>query len=56
MSCLSFADDFVRLAETRPALLGLIDVVYNYSKCWCFEANIKKSAVVVFSKLGNFLG
>ena len=47
MSCLSLADDFVRLAETRPALLRLIDVVYDYSKCWCFEANVKKSAVII---------
>ena len=49
-----FADDFVGLAETEPALQDLVDVVYNYSKCWRFEPNIKKSAVVIFSKLGNF--
>ena len=56
MCGLLFADDFVGLAETGTALQSLIDVVYNYSKHWCFEANVKKSAVVIFSKLGNFLG
>ena len=50
-----FADDFVALAETGPALRSLIDVVYNYSKHWRFEANVKKSAIVIFSKPGNFL-
>ena len=49
------ADDLVGLAETGPALQNLIDVVYNYSKCWHSEANVK-SVVVIFSKLENFLG
>ena len=56
MSGLLFADDLVGLAETRTTLQSLIDVVYNYSKCWHFEANVKKSALVILSKLGNLLG
>ena len=56
MSGLLFADDFVGLAESGPVLQNLIDIVYDYSKCWRFEANIKKCAVVVFSKLGNHSG
>ena len=42
MSSLVFAYDFVGLAETGAALQSLIDVVYNYSKHWHFEANVKK--------------
>ena len=53
---LLFTDDFGGLPETGPALQNLIDVVHNYSKCWRFETNIKKSAVVIFSQLGNYGG
>ena len=42
MSGLLFADDYVGLAETRRALQSLIDIVYNYSKRWRFEAILKK--------------
>ena len=35
-----FADDFVGIAETGRALQSLIDIVYNYSKHWRFEANV----------------
>ena len=41
ISGLLFADDFVGLAETRPALQSLIDIVHNYSKRWQFKANVK---------------
>ena len=54
MSGLLFADDFVGLAETGTALQSLIDVVYNCSKRCRFEANVKKSTVVIFSQLENF--
>ena len=50
MSVLLFADDFVGITETGRALQCLIDVVYNYSKRWRFEANVKKCAIVIFSK------
>ena len=50
MSGLLFADDFVGIAETGQALQSLINIVHNYSKRWRFEANVKKCAVVVFSK------
>ena len=53
MSGLLFADDFVGLAETGPALQILIDIVHIYSKRWRFEANVKKCAVVIFSKAGG---
>lgn len=47
-----FADHFVGVAETRSALLSLIDVhVYNCRECWCFDNYLKKYAVVTFSKL-----
>ena len=48
MSGLLFANYFVGLPENGPALQNSIFVVYNYSKCWRFEANVKKSAVVIF--------
>ena len=54
MSGLMFADNFVGLAETGPALQNLIDVINNYSKHWHFEANMKKSAVAIFFKTRKF--
>ena len=56
MSGLLFADDFVGIAETGSALQSLVDIVYKYSKRWRFEANVKKCAVVIFSKLGKVSG
>ena len=53
MSDLLFANDLVGLSETGPALQILIGVVYNYSKRWRFEANVK-SSVVIFSKGRKF--
>ena len=50
MSGLLFADDFVGITETGSALQSLIDIVHNYSKRWRFQANVKKCAVVIFSK------
>ena len=40
MSKLLSADDFVRLAETGPALLCLINIAFNYSNHWRYEANV----------------
>ena len=42
LSGLLFADEFIGIAETGRALQSLIDIVYNYSKRWRFEANVKK--------------
>ena len=45
MSGLLFVDDFEGIAETGTALQSVIDSVYttcNYSKCWRFEANVKR--------------
>ena len=50
MSGLLFADKFVGIAETGPALHSLIDIVHNYSKRWRFEANVKKCVIVIFFK------
>ena len=50
LSGLLFADDFVGIAETGRALQSLIDIVYNYSTRWRFEANVKKCASVIFQK------
>ena len=56
MSGLLFAKEFVGLAETGSALQKLIDIVPNYTKHWRFEANVKKCAVVIFSKVGKVSG
>ena len=56
MSGLLFADDFVGITETGRALQCLIDIVYNYSKRWRFQANVKKCAIVIFSKTGRGSG
>ena len=45
---LLFADDFVGLSDSKEGLQDMINVVHAYSKKWCFEANVTKSAVVVF--------
>ena len=55
LSGLLFADDFVGLAKTGPALQNLINVVYNYSKRWRVEDNIKKCSCNFFSSR-KFLG
>ena len=53
MHGLLFADDFVGVAETDQTLQSLIDRIHNYSKLWRFEANVKKSAVIVFFQTGG---
>ena len=50
ISGLLFSNDFVGIAKTKSALQRLINTVHNYSKCWHFEANVKKCAIVVFFK------
>ena len=40
----------------KRVLQSLIDIVYNYSKRWRFEANIKQGAIVIFSKTGRGSG
>ena len=53
LSSLLLADDFVGLVETESALQKLIDILHNYSKHWRLESNVKKCAVVIFSKVGK---
>ena len=45
-----FADDFVGLATNAEDLQALINVVQGFCDKWWLKSNIKKSAVVVFSK------
>ena len=45
-----FADDFVGLATNAEDLQALINVVQEFCDKWRLKSNIKKSAVVVFSK------
>ena len=47
-----FADDFVGVSDSKESLQKLIDVVYTCSYCskWRLQANVIKSAVMVFSK------
>ena len=53
---LLFADGFVGLSDSKEGLQGIISVVHAYSKKWCFEANVTKSAVVVFRNEKTFDG
>ena len=53
---LLFADDFVGLSDSKEGLQDMINVVYAYSKKWRFEANVTKSAVVVFRNEKTFDG
>ena len=50
LSALLFPNDFVGLAKTGSALQKLIDIVCNYSKCWCCEANVKRVLLKFFHK------
>ena len=52
LSSLLFANDFVGLSETGSVLQKLVDIVHNCSKRWCFDANVRKCAVVLSSKVG----
>ena len=53
---LLFADDFVGLSDSKEGLQNMINVVHAYSKKWHFEANVNKSAVVVFRNEKTFDG
>ena len=46
-----FADDFVGLTTNAEDLQKLINVVQGFCNKWRLKSNIKKSAVVVFSKV-----
>ena len=48
---LMFADDFVGLTTNAEDLQKLINVVQGFCNKWRLKSNIKKSAVVVFSKV-----
>ena len=45
-----FADDFVGLTTNAENLQKLINVVQEFCNKWRLKSNIKKSAVMVFSK------
>ena len=47
---LMFADDFAGLATTPQQLQSLIDVVHVYLQKWGLQANVTKSAVVVYGQ------
>lgn len=42
------ADDVVGITEAGSALQSVTDIVYDYSRGWCFEAKVEKSAVIYF--------
>ena len=54
MFSLLFANDFVGIAETGSALQMSVNIVYNCSKHWQFEANVKKCAIVFFKIRRSF--
>ena len=47
---LLFADDFVGVSDSKEDLQRLIDVVYRFCNRWRLRANVRKSAVMVFSR------
>ena len=53
---LLFADDFVGLSDSKEGLQDMINAIHAYSKKWRFEANVTKSAVVVFMNEKTFDG
>ena len=50
---LMFADDFVGLTTNAEDLQTLINIVQGFCNKWRLKSNIKKSAVMVFSKEVN---
>jgi exonuclease III len=50
---LMFADDFAGVESSAHRLQQLIDVVRNYLLLWGLQANISKSAVVVYGPTGS---
>ena len=48
-----FADDFVGLTTNAEDLQTLINIVQVFCNKWRLKSNIKKSAVMVFSKQVN---
>ncbi len=50
---LMFADDFVGLPTNAEDLQTLINIVQGFCNKWRLKSNIKKSAVMVFSKQIN---
>ncbi len=50
---LMFADDYVGLTTNAEDLQALINAVQGFCNKWRLKSNIKKSAVVVFSKEVN---
>ena len=56
LNSLLFADDFVGLSDSKEGLQDMINVVHAYSNKWHFEANVTKSAVVVFRNEKTFDG
>ena len=45
-----FADNFVGVSDSKESLQKLVNVVRSYCNKWRLEANVSKSAVMVFSK------
>ena len=45
-----FADDFVGVSDSKENLQKLIDVVNGFCNRWRLQANVSKSAVMVFSR------
>ena len=45
-----FADDFVGVSGSKEGLQKLINVVHGYCNKWRLKANVRKSAVMVFSR------
>ena len=45
-----FADDFVGVSGSKEGLQNLINVVHGYCNKWRLKANVRKSAVMVFSR------
>ena len=43
----------LKLPGVRSALQSLFGILHNYDKRWCFEANVKRCAVVIFAKVGK---
>ena len=48
ISMLLYADDIVLFAKNRLEMLFISATVYEYSKRWRFEVNVKKTKIVVF--------
>ena len=53
LSCLLYSDHLLILSEAETGLRASINKLHSYAKKWQLNVNIKKTKIMVFSKMGR---